>query len=297
MKQIDLSRPQRSWDMRAAGNFICGGTGTGLVIAAALSSALPGSGNGSVPTVPVVAGMVFVMLGLSLVWFEIGKPWRALNVFFRPQTSWMTRESLLAAPLIACCAAAAWFNATALLALAALLAAGFVYCQARMLQASRAIPAWSHPRTVPLILATALAEGFGAFLVLGGAGSMAMVVLALLATLAREVAREAYRRGLFEVQAPEGTLAWFARRETKALHALRIVAALLMIAALAGIAGPQVAAVGGAIAALTGWGLKAILVTRAAFTRGAQITRTPARGRGNATAVLPFGAPRSGVPK
>jgi hypothetical protein len=31
---------------------------------------------------------------------------------------------------------------------------------------------------------------------------------------------------------------------------------------------------------LTGWGLKAILITRAGYLRGAVILRTPARGRG-----------------
>jgi len=293
MKQMDTARRQRHWDMRAAGNFICGGTGGGLVLACAAAAALPGGGH-AVAVVPLLAGMLFVMAGLSLVWLEIGKPWRALNVFFHPQTSWMTREGILAGPLIACCAAAAWTEEPALLALAAALAAGFVYCQARMLRASRAIPAWSHPRSVPLILTTALAEGTGAFLVLGGAGSTATVALALAATLAREAAREAYRRGLVDAPAPAGTLAWFSRPETRVLQALRGVAALLLLAALAGLAGPAAAALGGALAAVTGWGLKAILITRAAYTRGARIARTPARGRGETTPVLPFGRPGAG---
>ena len=289
MKQMNTASPQRHWDMRAAGNFIGGGTGSGLVVAAALAAALPGAH--AVPTAAVVAGMLFVMAGLSLVWLEIGKPWRALNVFFHPQTSWMTREAILAGPLIACSAAAAWWRDPALLALAALLAAGFMYCQARMLRASKAIPAWSHPRVVPLLLATALAEGTGAFLLLGGADSTAMVALALLATLAREAAREAYRRALVASDAPAGTLQWFARRETRVLQALRVLAALAMLAALLGIGGPWLAAVGGTIAALTGWALKAILVTRAAYTRGARIPHAPARGRGEASSVLPFAAP------
>lgn len=291
MQQIDTSRLQTHWDMRAAGNFICGGSGTGLVIASALWALLPGGG---VPRLALLAGMLCVMLGLSLVWLEIGKPWRAFNVFFQPRTSWMTREGMLAAPLLLCCAAAAWLGSVALLLAAAVLAAGFVYCQARMLRASRAIPAWSHPRTVPLILSTALAEGAGLFLVLGGAGSTAMVALALAATLVREAAREAYRRGLLHGHAPAGTLAWFARREVRALQVLRWLAALLMGVALAGVAGaagPLLAALGGAITAATGWALKAILITRAAHTRGARIPLTPARGCGGASAVLPFSLP------
>lgn len=145
--------------------------------------------------------------------------------------------------------------------------------------------------------AAALAEGTGLFLVLGGAGSAAMVALALAATLVREAAREAYRRGLVRDHAPAGTLAWFARRETRVLHALRWLAALLLLAALSGLAGGAgwlLAALGGAIAAATGWALKAILITRAAYTRGARIPQTPARGRGNASPVLPFPLPGHG---
>lgn len=293
MRQSNTARRQGHWDMRAAGNFICGGTGTGLVLAAAVAAAMPG--DHAVPVVAVVVGTLFVIAGLSLVWLEIGKPWRALNVFFHPQTSWMTREAILAGPLVVCCAAAAWTGAPALLVPAALLAAGFVYCQARMLRASRAIPAWSHPRTVALILATAAAEGTGAFVVLGG-GSTAMLALALLATLAREAAYEAWRRGLVETGAPAGTLEWFERPQARALRVLRIAAALLMLAALVGVgapASPLLAAAGGAIAAFTGWALKAILITRMAFMRGARIARAPARGRGEAAAVTPaqaFGA-------
>lgn len=111
--------------------------------------------------------------------------------------------------------------------------------------------------------AAALAEGTGLFLVLGGAGQAAMVALALAATLVREAAREAYRRGLVRDHAPAGTLAWFARRETRVLHALRWLAALLLLAALvaiaagaAGTAGAGLAALGGAIAAATGWALR-----------------------------------------
>lgn len=294
MRQMNTERAQGYWDMRAAGNFICGGTGSGLVLAAAVSALF--DGGHAVPTVPVLIGLLFVMAGLSLVWLEIGKPWRALNVFFHPQTSWMTREAILSGPLIACGAASVWFDSGALLALAALLAAGFAYCQSRMLRASKAIPAWSHPRSVPLILSTALAEGTGALLVLGGAGSRTMVALALLATVAREMAREAYRRGLIEADAPAGTLAWFERRETRVLRLLRMAAAVLMLLALAGVGGALLAGLGGAIAMLTGWALKAILITRAAYTRGARIAQAPARGRGQAAPVLPFGPPRRGLP-
>ncbi|HNU10309.1 MAG TPA: hypothetical protein PKJ45_02960 [Rubrivivax sp.] len=296
MRQNETARRQRNWDLRAAGNFIGGGSGTGLLIAAALATLLPQAGPG-VAVWPVLVGMGFVMMGLGLVWLEIGKPWRAFNVFFHPQTSWMTREGFLAAPLLGCAAAAVWFQSAPLLWLAGLLAAGFLYCQARILKASKAIPAWSHPRTVPLIIATALAEGSGLFLLLGAAGSRTMIALALAAAIAREALRESYRRGLVQAGAPAGTLEWFGHPATRVLQGTRLLAMALLLAALLGVAGtlsPLLAALGGGLAAIGGFGLKIILVTRAAFTRGLRIPFTPSRGRGPTAAVLPAAMLRQG---
>jgi phenylacetyl-CoA:acceptor oxidoreductase 26-kDa subunit len=272
MKQTNLARRQRHWDLRAAGNFIGGGTGSGLVVASALA-ALAGKASG----IAMAAGAAFVAMGLICVWLEIGKPWRSLNVFLHPQTSWMTREGMLAGPLVACSIAAAVLGAAWLTGLGGLMAAGYLYCQARILRASRAIPAWSHPRTVPLIISTGLAEGAGAWLVLAGP-VQPMVAAVLMLALVREVARAAYRRGLIAAGAPAGTLDWFRRPETRVLQVLRAAAMLLLAAGLAGFDAAAVA--GGALVVLTGWGLKAILITRAGYLRGAVILRTPARGRG-----------------
>lgn len=293
------ARRQRHWDWRAAGNFIGGGTGAGLVLTCALAAWLaPGE---PATRWALLAGMACVGAGLSLVWLEIGKPWRALNVFFHPQTSWLTREGILAGPLLVCTLLAAWSGAVAPLAGAALLAAGYLYCQARILRASRAIPAWSHPRVVPLIVACGLAEGSAAWLLLAGAGSRALLALALAATLARELAREAYRRGLVDSAAPAPTLAWFTHPVTRTLQGLRLLAALLMLALLVGGAGPSgwagpvAGAVAGGLALAGGWGLKLILVTRAAYKRGAQLLHQPVRGQPGAAAIgLPLRAPGAG---
>jgi len=268
---------QRHWDWRAAGNFIGGGTGSGLMLAAAVAAlAWPAA----VPLAwALLAGMACVAAGLWLVWLEIGKPWRALHVFFHPQTSWMTREGIVAGPLLACAAAAAATGAQPLLVVLVPLAAAYLYCQARILRASRAIPAWSHPRVVPLIVACGLAEGCGALLLLGGAGHRGVVALALLAALAREVSRQAYRRGLQAGGAPAPTLAWFDHPATRGLQALRLLALGLLLAALAGGGGAAMAALGGVLLLATGWGLKFILVTRAAYKRGAQMLHAPVRGQ------------------
>lgn len=272
MKQVVQARLQRYWDIRAAGNFSFGGSGSGLILAATFGFVI---GTPSAPA--MAAGLALIGFGLFCVWLEIGRPWRAINVFFNPRTSWMTREAMLVPPLMAAGAAAVLIDIRFVL-LAALFAAAFLYCQARMLHASRGIPAWCRNEIVPLILATGLVEGTGLFILIGGA-PVPMLVLALSAAMLREVVREAYRRGLVKAKAPAGTLAWFSLREEKLLTAARLATIALFALALTGWATAATAIVGGVLAVATGWGLKAMLITRAAFTRGHIIQHTPARGR------------------
>lgn len=269
MKQVVHARLQRSWDIRAAGNFSFGGTGSGLIVAAAFGFVI------GVPSALAVAvGLALIGLGLFCVWLEIGRPWRAINVFFHPRTSWMTREAMLVPPLMAAGAVAVLFDIRFVF-FAASFAAGFLYCQARMLHAARGIPAWCQKETVPLIFATGVAEGTGLFVAIVGAPA-AMIVAALCAAILREIARALYRRGLVRTKAPARTLAWFTSREEKALTALRWLTIALLVLALGGW---NTAALGGLMTVATGWGLKVGLIIRAAFTRGHVIAQTPARGR------------------
>ena len=149
---------QTQWDWRAAGNFVCGGAGGGLIAFAAMSGA-----QGPVLAVLLLGGLALVGTGLVCVWLEIGRPLRALHVFFNPRTSWMTREgfaALLLMPVVLAAAAGLpgfdW--------LAAVLALAFVYCQGRILKAAKGIPAWREPLIVPLLVFTGLAEGGGLWL-------------------------------------------------------------------------------------------------------------------------------------
>lgn len=277
MKQAVNPTRQRYWDWRAAGNFICGGTGTGLVIASALAWA-----TGASSWFTLLVGLGFVGLGLLFVWLEIGRPWRAINVFFHPQTSWMTREALLGPPLMAS-GAAALFLDFRFVVLAAVFAAGYLYCQARMLHASRGIPAWCQKEVPLLIIATGLAEGAGLYLVIAKS-SAAMIAAALAAGIMREILRELYRRGLIRAKAPAGTLAWFSRPAETALSAARLAAIILLAFALAGW---STAALGGLLAVVTGWGFKFMLVTQAAFNRGPVLPCTPVRGRESSRIVVP----------
>ncbi|MBI2317159.1 MAG: dimethyl sulfoxide reductase anchor subunit [Betaproteobacteria bacterium] len=152
---------QRNWDARAAGNFSFGGAGAGALILAALEHALGGPYR-----LPAAAGLALIATGLCCVWLEIGRPLRAANVLRQPQLSWMSRESLAAPLLFATGIAALWFGGGALAWVTALLAAVFLYCQARMLRAAKGIPAWRNPLIVPLIASSGLCEGLGLWLAL-----------------------------------------------------------------------------------------------------------------------------------
>ena len=269
---------QTNWDWRAALNFICGGTGTGLLVAAALF------GGAAYGWLALVA-LALVAFGLFWVWMEIGKPWRSINVFFNPQTSWMTRESIVAGPLFLAALAAAWTGSGWLAAIAALVAVGFLYCQGRILEASKGIPAWREPAIIPLVIATGLAEGMGlATAVLAASGSLAgrapLVVLIVL-LVAREVAWRRYRAALVRAGAPKGTLAVLRRIELPFTLAGNWAPAVLLLAALpAHDAANAFAVVAGLAALAAGWFAKFTIVARAAFNQGFALPALPIRGTG-----------------
>ena len=73
---------QTYWDWRAVGNFVGGGPGTGFLAAVAVAAVL-----GEPSRFLAAIALAFVGVGLTCVWLEIGRPWRALNVFFNPRTS------------------------------------------------------------------------------------------------------------------------------------------------------------------------------------------------------------------
>ena len=109
---------QAHWDARAAGNFIGGGVGTGLIVATAA-----GGATGGALTALLLVALAFVGFGLLCVWLEIGRPLRALNVFINPRTSWMSREAFVGALLfpvgaVTALLAPGWLPAAVVLALA-----------------------------------------------------------------------------------------------------------------------------------------------------------------------------------
>jgi phenylacetyl-CoA:acceptor oxidoreductase subunit 2 len=251
-----FSRLQTNWDARAALNFMCGGAGAGLMIFAALCRPEAAAGM-------ILLALALVGSGLTAVWFELGKPLRALHVFFNPFTSWMARESYAAVLLFALAAGALlvpW-----LLPFAACAAAAFLWCQARMLKGGKGIPAWRARETVALLLATGLAEG-GGLALLFVSDRLALAIFAA-AVVLRMLA---WRRHAAVVKSaalePAG----------RTLVQLGTVVALAL--ALAGVFYSPAAWLAGLAAVAAGWRVKLALVTRASHKQGFELAHVPVRG-------------------
>ncbi len=269
---------QLHWDARAAGNFIGGGAGSGLIVATALAGV-----QGAARTGLLLAGLALVGLGLTCVWLEIGRPLRALNVVLNPRTSWMSREALAGMALFPVAGASAFVWPGALW-LAALLALVFLYCQSRMLRAARGIPAWREPLTSPLIVATGLTEGLGllvATLPLHGAVTPGMLALLSALLMVRIALWFIYRNRLGgqtaarATQALDGAGRWLQAAGTAAPLALLLAVLTIPLP-------PALVAAAALLAGLLAWAagawMKYVLITRAAFNQGFALTRLPVRG-------------------
>lgn len=276
---------QSNWDLRAAGNFVFGGAGTGMVIFAAIGHAF-----GAAYVLPALIGLALVGAGLLCVWAEIGRPFRALNVYRHSRTSWMTREAMVAPFLFAGGLGAAWTGTPALVWAAAALALVYLTCQAQMIKASRGIPAWRSPRVVPLVMLTGLCEGASLALLVAAATAdhaylkwLEAFLLAL--ALARGLAWYAYRSGLQHEGAPTRTLAALSRIELPFAMLGNWTPLALLFIALASSSVNVIFWLGAisALAALgSGWLFKVVLITRAAYNQGFALPRLPVRGSGDA---------------
>jgi phenylacetyl-CoA:acceptor oxidoreductase 26-kDa subunit len=224
------------------------------------------------------------------VWFEIGRPWRALKVFRHLSSSWMAREATVAPLLFVAGALALWSNHHALIWLAGLFGAAFLYSQARMLTSNKGIPAWRHPRCLPVMLSTGLTEGAGLLamaLPLSLATFSWTLPAALLALLlARGIFWRAYLTGLRADGAPHGTLRVLQAIDVPFVAIGHVVPAALIVATWAitpGGAGTSTAKImivaAGFLAVAGGWALKYTMIRRAAYTQGFALQHLPVRGR------------------
>lgn len=274
---------QKRWDWRAAGNFICGGSGSGLLLVAAVLSLL-----GLHTTGYALLASALVATGLGLVWLEIGRPLRSMNVFRNPGSSWMTREGMVAALLLPLGVLTYFSESTSLLILSSVPAIGFLYAQARILHMAKGIPAWRSPAINPLIMSTGMTEGMGILLIFAGLaeGNVAGLfagygwIFALALVFLRGAAWLNYRYALAN-NAPEATL--------RVLERANIVVVLLGVATpivllFLGKSYPAyqlpLAAAAGFFMVLCGWFCKYQIIIYAAYYQGYAITHTPARGGG-----------------
>lgn len=269
---------QLHWDWRAAANFIGGGAGGGLIVFTALAGS-----EGGARTLLLLVGLGLIGLGLACVWLEIGRPLRAMNVFRHPHRSWMTREALVAALLFPAGLAAA-FGVPFTLPLAGVLAAAFVWCQARILRAAKGIPAWREPKLTPMLLNTALVEGGGLFWALRAwdqRGPWWLWALLVAGIVARVLLWRGWRHAL-AARVSRPAIAAVDRPATWLLVLGTLLPLALMLAAASGPAAhpawPAVLALAGLCTAVAGSLFKFMLVTRAAFNQGFAIPHLPVRG-------------------
>jgi phenylacetyl-CoA:acceptor oxidoreductase subunit 2 len=259
---------QGSWDWRAACNFMFGGAGSGLIVFALVAGARPAW---------MAAGLVLIAAGLFAVWLELGRPWRSWRVIRHGARSWMSREAMVA-PLLFAAVGAAWFGVPGAAWAAALLALVFVYCQGRLLQAAKGIPAWREPLLVPLIVATGLAEGGGALLLLLAPAPAALWIGFTLALLARLALWQAWRGRVHTAPRAQSAID-AAGRVFKAGSVVALALALVVLAWPLGEAATRaLQAIAGATALGAGLWFKYTLVTRAGFNQGFTLPHLPVRG-------------------
>jgi len=285
---------QQHWDWRAAGNFIGGGTGSGLMVAVAMLSTFT-----PVSFLLILLALGFVGAGLFLVWLETGRPFRApLNVFFNPQTSWMSRESMVGSALFPIALIAAWLGAAPLLMIAAAIACGFLYCQGRLLKACKGIPAWREPAIVKLIITTGLSEGAGLLLAVS---SLAVYVMptslltgialppsihagltsTLVVLLAFRMLSWRFYRNALKLEAPSETLRVLQHLNAPFVLLGHLLPMILIASGYMFIdASTLLNAGAGGLALGAGWFIKYQLVTQASYNQGYAINHAPERGSG-----------------
>lgn len=280
---------QTFWDFRAAMNFIAGGFGTGLAMAAYALYLIDGL---SAPTLTYLyaAAAVIVATGLFFVFLKIGRKMRFARVILRPQSSWMTREVYFAGIFFPAVVADVIWPFEVLHLIAAAGAAGFLYCQARILFASKGIPAWRVALMPRMLIATALYEGT-ALLGLAMAafpGAVAFTVwlpvVGIALGLVNALMWRRYRRG-----AQRAGIGAAARREmariTPWLHGLGHALPVVLFLGAAFDGQPQVWLALAGVSVLAGGALwKFAVVVLAGHQQVYAVPRLPQRGSGTRAA-------------
>jgi len=223
------------------------------------------------PIVLAFVALALVGFGLLMVWFEIGRPWRFLHVFFHPQTSWMTREGSVGIVLFVATLVGGLMQSVTMTSLAAVLGFVFLYCQARILKAAAGIPAWREPVIVPLIIASGLVEGTAIVVMFFQAINAAtpwMFGLLVLLFSARLWIWCVYRNVLIRRKAPAGTLQAFAKLHREFFMVGFLLPLLFVLTPLVLELAIWATYFAGVFVLVSGWRLKYVLVVKASFKQG-----------------------------
>ncbi len=289
---LDESNPlvgkrQTFWDHRAAMNFVLGGMASGLAIVAWIAHLAGVLGANGLRSVNVAAAAIMAV-GLFFVFLKIGRKKRFLYVLFRPQTSWMTRETWCVALFYPAVAAGYLWPSPTLFALAGLAAAGFLACQARILFASKGIPSWRAPLVPWMLGASGIFEGLGLLalaLTLAGRSVAPLAAAGIALALLNAVLWWQYR-----ASAKANGIGPLSRRDLKLvstrLHLVgHVTPALLFGLCLLPWLGPNALGTVAGIAAAAGGALwKFVLVTHACHQQGFALPMVPQRGSGTRAA-------------
>ena len=174
------AKPQTVWRWPAVLNFVLGGTGAGLFLAALLLVAVddPSQSHHVFRWAQLLAPAL-VVLGFAGLSLEAGRPMRARFLLRGLGHSWTSRETLAAVVFVGSSMVCWWWPRPAWLALAAagamalLLTHGFIFLRCR------AVPAWNTPRIIPVFITSGLATGVGLLLVLSGHWQHAALVFGM----------------------------------------------------------------------------------------------------------------------
>lgn len=160
-----VGKLQTLWDWRAAMNWIFGGVGAGLASVAGFAAWFGAIPAARLPMIHLIAATL-MSVGLFCVFLKIGRHLRFWRAALRPQSSWMSRELYAAMVFFPAVLASLLSPGVLPSALATLGAAAFLVCQAMILWRARGIPAWRSAHIPWLIVASGLAEGWAALVLL-----------------------------------------------------------------------------------------------------------------------------------
>ncbi|MGD9924383.1 MAG: 4Fe-4S dicluster domain-containing protein [Pseudorhodoplanes sp.] len=236
---------QKHWDWKASLNFILGGSGASLLVFSLYDS------------ISAAAWLALGMmaLGLGILLLKIGRPLRFIYVLRQPWRSWMSREAWIAMVLFPCAILALTTGAAFLSIVAAVSAGAFLLAQAMILKESKGVPVWRTPHVIHLVILAGVSEGVA---ILSLFHPMTSFLSALV--LMRAASWFVYLRAVRKSGAPARSLEVL-RRFNPWMIGGGILAPLALIAASL----PEAAAI--AVVA-SGYALKFVLVTRAAYQQG-----------------------------